>query len=347
MKLHIRLLWILSFSVSSQVFADNCPNFPNYCIATGNPQFTYFKIGKDLSSIVARDARIDLLPIPGGSIENVQKLKNQNGVKFAIVQSDVLSFYNRKAKEGNLTAKGLINKLRVVMPLHTEELHIMVAVDSDIEFFHDLRGKKIALGSKTGGSAMTGLSIYEAMFGKQLKNAYYSSSDDAYRALAEGQVDAWIMVVGQPTKKFQNISEKAASYIKFVKFDTTSEIDRRVLNGSYYKSKILKSSYSWVNEDVDTVAVKAFLITQKYTKPETKRNITEFTKSLCRNHSKLQKSGHTVWNSIDIDFNTLPGGWKFSDDVLHASKSRDCLGGSSGTASQCTEKLKILGLCSN
>ena len=91
-----------------------CPNYPNYCIASGSKQFTYFKMADDLSKMVANSAGISLLPVEGGSIANIAMMRWQNGVKFAIVQSDVLEYYDREAKKGNTIASMLVSQLRVI-----------------------------------------------------------------------------------------------------------------------------------------------------------------------------------------------------------------------------------------
>jgi TRAP-type uncharacterized transport system substrate-binding protein len=59
-------------------------------IVTASARGTYIQIGRDIASIVAPSADIELDVLPSaGSAENVRRLRYEPGVKFAIVQSDV------------------------------------------------------------------------------------------------------------------------------------------------------------------------------------------------------------------------------------------------------------------
>lgn len=360
----IVLLGIIGIPQSSYAVCPNpaklpcsCENYPRgYCIATGNKKFTYYKIGKSLAKYVAPDAGINLMPVEGGSIINVKKMRWQYGMKFAIVQSDVLEYYKGKAKKGNKHATDLISPLRVVLPLYKEEVHILVHADSDMEYFHDLKGKRIALGSANGGSAMTGIALYNYMFGEEIppQNVYFSSFGQALRAVAiDKTADAWIMVVGQPATRFSQLKAEAKQYLKLLKYDDSNHQDKRILKGPYYKAMINKDSYKWLNEDVSSIAVKTFLITQKYTNSWTKKRIKNFTRSLCKNFDILQSKGHPKWKEVKLEYSKLPGGWEYSDEVKEVFQTADC-NLQAGTSHQppiinnkrsCSMTEKILGLC--
>lgn len=327
----------------------NCSNYPAYCITTGNKKFTYFKIGQNLVDFIASKAGINLVVEEGGSIENVKKMRWQNGVKFAIVQSDVLEYYRAEERKGNLDAENLLRPLRVILPLYNEELHIITRTDSDIRNFKDLYNKRIALGKVGGGSAMTGWAIYSLMFGEDIKpdNTYFSGFDSALKAVVEGDVDAWIMVAGQPTSKFANMDPRAKELIRLVEFDANDPTEAKALNGPYFTASIKAKSYPWVDSDVSTLTVKAFLITQVYKREESRSAINRFTQSLCRNFSTLQNKGHPKWKEVQMARVNLPGGWKYSDDVESAFASSSCNSVMQGMTpkEECTLEYKILGLC--
>jgi len=331
----IVLLGIIGFPQSSYAGCPNpaklacsCKNHPNgYCIATGNKKYTYYKIGQNLAKHVAPYAGINLMPVEGGSIINVKKMRWQYGIKFALVQSDVLEYYKGKAKKGDQYANNLISPLRVILPLYKEEVHILVHANSDMEYFHDLKGKRIAFGSANGGSAMTGIALYNYMFDEEIppQNVYFSSFDQALRAIAiDKTADAWIMVAGQPTTRFSQLPLQAKQSLKLLKYDKSNHQAQRILQGPYYKATINKESYKWLDQDIPTIAVKTFLITQKYRNSWTKKRIKNFTKSLCRNFSVLQSKGHPKWQEVKLELSKLPGGWEYSDDVKEAFQTADC-----------------------
>ena len=61
-----------------------------YKIVTASERGTYIQIGRDIAKFVAPAADIELEVLPSaGSAENVQRLRYEPGVKFALVQSDV------------------------------------------------------------------------------------------------------------------------------------------------------------------------------------------------------------------------------------------------------------------
>jgi TRAP-type uncharacterized transport system substrate-binding protein len=88
-------------------------------IVTASTRGTYIQIGRDIASIVAPSANIDLDVLPSaGSAENVRRLRYEPGVKFAIVQSDVYQAFLDQAAGGNAEANKIIRPLRVIMPLY-------------------------------------------------------------------------------------------------------------------------------------------------------------------------------------------------------------------------------------
>src|SRR6185503_2643159 len=90
-----------------------------YKIVTASERGTYIQIGRDLAKWVANSADVDLEVLPSkGSAENVQRLRYEPGVKFALVQSDVYQAFLDQARAGNGEAGAMIRPLRVVMPLY-------------------------------------------------------------------------------------------------------------------------------------------------------------------------------------------------------------------------------------
>ncbi|QEP44460.1 TAXI family TRAP transporter solute-binding subunit [Ectothiorhodospiraceae bacterium BW-2] len=314
----------------------DCPAFPNYCIVTGSPEYTYHKIGQSLAQIVAADADLTLTVMPGGSIENIQRMRYQNGVKLAIVQSDVILHYKKLAQH-NREVNQLLAPLRVMLPLYPEEIHLLVRADAKLDSLRDIEHSRIAVGPKESGSGLTAVSIYELLFGRAPDNIhFFDSHDEALRAVTiDETADVWVMTVGQGTSRLQFPAE-AAARIKLLRFNADDPIESRVLDGPYFRETLHQSSYPWLREDTPVVAVKAFLITQAYHRNETRNNINALTRSLCRNFARLQreigsiwrdKRGNPVpikWRDVPLTVSPLPGGWQYSEDVLAAFATAEC-----------------------
>ena len=71
-------------------------------IVTASERGTYIQIGRDIATIVAPQADINLDVLPSaGSGQNVKRLRYEQGVKLAIVQSDVYQAFLDLARSGN------------------------------------------------------------------------------------------------------------------------------------------------------------------------------------------------------------------------------------------------------
>src|SRR5256885_1246004 len=104
-----------------------------YKIVTASERGTYIQIGRDIAKFVAPGAGIELEVLPSaGSAENVQRLRHEPGVKFAMVQSDVYQAFLDQDRGGNAEAGILIRPLRVIMPLYNEEIYFIARADSPL-----------------------------------------------------------------------------------------------------------------------------------------------------------------------------------------------------------------------
>jgi TRAP-type uncharacterized transport system substrate-binding protein len=97
-----------------------------YKIVTASERGTYIQIGRDLQKWIAEPAGIGLAVLPSkGSAENVRRLRYEEGVKFALVQSDVYQAFIDQAAAGNSEAGQVIRPLRVILPLYNEEIYFV------------------------------------------------------------------------------------------------------------------------------------------------------------------------------------------------------------------------------
>ncbi len=84
-----------------------------YKIVTASERGTYIQIGRDLAKYIAPAADIDLEVLPSaGSSENMQRLRYEPGVKFALVQSDVYQAYINQGASGYAEAARIIRPLQ-------------------------------------------------------------------------------------------------------------------------------------------------------------------------------------------------------------------------------------------
>ena len=338
--------------IAPLVVNATCNHRIYYEIVTGSKTGTYYQIGKDLAKYVAPNACINLKVLnSNGSIDNAQKLRSPEyrNVKFAIVQNDVLQELKKMATR-NPRIQDLVDNLRVIAPLYNEEIHIIARADSNLTYFSDLRGKRISIGKRRSGTAMTSLLLYKELFGTEMEQtqAVNSDFDNALRDLQNRNIDAIIKVAGQPVNRLSKRMDAGASkYIKLLSYNMNG-------NSSYYKTVIKASSYPWLKNDIPTLSTKAYLITFNYKNPRERRYIKAFVRSLRQKLPMLQSKSssanntpHPKWKQVsDMCGASLPGGWKFYsvvNEVCGISSSRTNTNRRSN--SQCSDFERRTGLC--
>ena len=183
----------------NQVIAQDSIRKPIGLIA-GGLSGTYAKFARDIATAIDSD-ELRVLPILGkGSVQNVYDLISLQEVDIAIVQSDVLQFFQREDQTGGVNAS-----IRYITKLYNEEVHIVAA--PEVKSIQDLSGAPVAIGQSGSGTAMTSSLIFEAA-GVPIQ-AYNLNSEEAIAALRDGSVKAAVFVIGKPAQLLVNIPEAA------------------------------------------------------------------------------------------------------------------------------------------
>ncbi|MEO6743533.1 MAG: TAXI family TRAP transporter solute-binding subunit [Caldimonas sp.] len=328
-----------------------------YKIVTASERGTYIQIGRDISKFVAPAADIELEVLPSaGSAENVQRLRYEPGVKFALVQSDVYQAFLDQAAGGNAEAGSIIRPLRVIMPLYNEEIYFIARSDAPINFVHEIKEAKINVGPLRSGTAMSATTIYRQLFGAALPdaNASFLSNEEALvKLVSDKSLDVVVAVAGQPFKLLVDMKPEARQLIKLLKFDSANPASAAALK-TYFPTMIKAANYPNVlTEDIPGAAVKAFLVTYDYTMGGSVSRLRSFARSLCQNFPKLQAEGHPKWKEVQLATPELPRGWLYYPPMERELKS--CIAGATGAGAArasasapgftCTQQAKVLGLC--
>ena len=320
-----------------------------YKIVTASERGTYIQIGRDLGKFVAPAANIELEALPSaGSAENVERLRYEPGVKFAIVQSDVYQAFLDLAASGNADADAMIRPLRVIMPLYNEEIYFVARSDSPMNFVHEIKDAKINVGALRSGTAMTSTTIYRQMFGGGIPeaNASYLSNEEALvKLIGDKSIDVVAIVAGQPTKLLVDMKPEARQLIKLLKFDPNHAASKAALR-TYFNATVRAASYpNLLAEDVPSVAVKAFLVTYDYKLASTTDHLNRFARSLCQNFPRLRAEGHPKWREVEIGLPELGRGWLYYPQTERALRTCIANQPKAQPVRQCSQQERILGLC--
>ena len=319
-----------------------------YKIVTASERGTYIQIGRDLAKLVAPDAEIDLTVLPSvGSAENVQRLRYELGVRFALVQSDVYQAYLDEAASGNAEAGAIIKPLRVIMPLYNEEIYFVARADAPFNWVHEIKDARINVGPIRSGTAMTATTLFRQMFGASLaeaKTTFLSNEDALVKLVGDKSIDVVAIVAGQPAKLLVDMKPEARQLIKLLKFDAKNPASAQALK-IYFPAVIRSASYpSLLSEDIPGVAVKAYLVTYDYQLAGSVQRLGAFAHSLCNNFRKLQSEGHPKWREVEVALPDLGRGWTYSPATYR--ELRRCIeSGRAKPVPACTQQTRILGLC--
>ena len=320
-------------------------------VVTASERGTYIVLGRDLATYVAPEAGIALTALPSaGSSENIYRLRNEPGVKLALVQSDVYQAFVDQANAGRTDAANLIRPLRVVVPLYNEEIYFIARADAPFAYVHDIADARISVGAQGSGTALTAVTLYQALFQRPIPDGqvtFASNEDGLLKLLDRNGVDVVVVVGGQPMKLLADMKPEARALIKLLAFDPTHPSSRNVLE-TYYRATVRASSYpNLLDDDLPALAVKAFLVTYDYSYRSTAEALGRFARSLCRNFPELQASGHPKWKDVTLTLPELGRGWTYY--VPTARELRRCAAGRGSPAepsrSACTQVEGVLGLC--
>lgn len=319
-----------------------------YKIVTADQRGTYYAIGNDLAKMVAPQADIDLEVMPtSGSAENMKLLRQEPGIKLAIVQADVYQAFVDRAGS-NREASRIIRPLRVILPLYNTEIHYIARADSELNYLHDLKNARINGGLVGSGAAFITHTLYRMMFNGPMPetNTTFLPNDQALiKLITDKSIDVAVVAAGQPAPIIANMKPEAQKFIKLLKFDPAHPSSKQALS-IYAPATVRASSYpNLLKEDFTTISVGAFLVTYDYNLQGTVEHLTRFARALCQNFSTLQAKGHPKWREVDLNLPALNDGWTYYGPTT--KEIRACRAGqqTASPAKACTSEEKILGFC--
>jgi TRAP transporter TAXI family solute receptor len=256
-----------------------------FTIATGPNDGSYFQIAQDIKNVAAKE-NIDIQVVPTmGSLENIDLL-GSGKVDLAIVQLDALRFVSDVLKEKK--GSDLFDSIKVIMNLYPEEIHILTN-KSDIQTFYHLDGKRVSIGAKGGGTAVTAavlLSVYDI---KAVVS--FDSFEEAVKKLQQGDLDAVMFVGGAPVPFIQKLDNK----FHFVRLPANPALEQ-----IYLRTTLGKSQYSWTAADTETYAVPASILGLDKRNQSYAVEMQKLVLSILNSADDLKANGHPKWKSSII-----------------------------------------------
>ena len=256
--------------------ANNATRF-----GTGGTGGMYYAYGSELAKMIQEDSsRAIDVKTTAGSAANLRLLR-EKFLDIAIVQSDTLS--NAINGRGVFAAAGPGIGYAAIAGLYTEACQIIVAKDSDIMEVGDLVGKKVSVGERESGVLQNAEQILmsHGLTFEMLEPRYFSFTESA-DALEKGQLDAFFITAGAPTKAVTNLANKKE--IRILSIAPEVQNNMMKLYKGYTRCTIPANTYTGQTEEISTIGVKAVLVASTDLKDDEVAYLTEF---IFKNADKL------------------------------------------------------------
>ena len=269
-------------------------------VVTGGEKGTYYQFGLNLQALGKLNG-INLSVYPSkGSVENIYAVYQRPGVQVGIVQSDVLAFVARVQTDSTL--QRIAKKIKMVFPLYNEEIHVLA--QKGVASFDDLANKRVAIGREGSGTYLTARLLFKVseVAPRQMVPI---DTDEALAELKARRIDAMFYVAGYPVRLLTE-GVTAADDLALV------PITNKDIAEFYPRAVIPASTYAWQPQPVETVAVKAVLVSFDYRRADCE-HVGRLAQMLSTNMEWLTKNGHPKWKAVNLEFPLK--GWEQYDCV--------------------------------
>lgn len=288
----LKLLLLLSIIALIFGCGGNSNNATRF--GTGGSGGMYYAYGTELAKLIHAEDPSQAIDVKttAGSAANLRLLR-EKFLSLAIVQSDTLS--NAVNGRGVFAAAGPGEGYAAVAGLYTEACQIVVAKDSSIKEITDLVGKKVSVGERESGGLQNAEQILmsHGLTFEMLEVNYLSFTDSA-TALERGNIDAFFITAGAPTKAILDLAQRKKIRLLSIAPDIQSNMMK--LYRGYTRCTIPANSYPGQDAEVQTIGVKAVLVASTDLKDDKVSYLTEF---IFKNADKLP---HNLTDKLTIDY---------------------------------------------
>ena len=253
------------------------------------------RIASELARAIGGDASSARAVATASGVDAVESLRTPRSL--AIVRYDALRTARRSPSAP---------PLRVLAPMYAEEVVFIVRADSRLKFIHELRGRRINIGSAREGSSQTAREIYRQMFGTAMTEPSQFDKDKALAELvAFRSVDAMVLVDAQPSAWLASLSPETARGLRLLRLDRKQPEDRRVLKA--FQTSVLRAGPGIKKgEGIPTLATMSYLVVSGKDDADSKQ-LTDMVSALCRELPRLRADGHPKWRELRPSVNQDTG----------------------------------------
>jgi TRAP transporter TAXI family solute receptor len=296
-----KLVWLLAMLLHAQLTWG-------FTIATGPEKGTYFQVAQDIKALAEKEG-IELKVVPSkGSFENIQLLADGKA-DLVIVQLDALRYVTDVVKAQ--LGINVLDKMKVVLNLYPEEIHILSSKKEITSFYH-LEGKKVSVGPQEGGSALTGELLFALYDIKATKS--HEIPEEGLKKLSAGELDAMIFVGGAPLP----FLEQLGAGVHLARLPANPVLDQ-----IYVRRKLGKEVYRWLDSETETYAVPSAVMGLDIRKEEYVSQMQKLVLSVLSGKSYLDANGHPKWKISLVRYYFPQVGYEPTNRVIEGFNTID------------------------
>lgn len=262
-------------------------------LLSGPEQGSYYTFAGDIVKEVAPSFGTPIInQSTSGAAYNFEQLADPDSpYKIALIQSDYLYFMQMMDSRNN-TEKA--KNFKVVLPMATEEIHLVTKSQNGISGLNDLKDKTVAIGTKDQGTYATANLI------KDRSQIYWTSRnihfDQAMDDLHMDHVDAFFFVGSAPVVKLDLNPMSMSDDLELVPLED--------FNGwaKYYENDtIYADNYKWLDENIPTFGVRTLLVVnESKLTADDKNKVLKLKMAIENKFDALKQNGHPKWKEVDF-----------------------------------------------
>ncbi|OPY59908.1 MAG: ABC transporter, phosphonate, periplasmic substrate-binding protein [Syntrophorhabdaceae bacterium PtaU1.Bin034] len=314
--LRLCLLVLVMFSViSSSDLVSAKEVVPVYTPGAGGT--LYFQ-GSALSKVVNKYVpEVQLMVEPTGGTAAIARLIDQKYEKKQPVVATCDSKNNDAAYRGKAPFTKEVKGLRAITFLHGTGLNLVVDAKSPIKSYHDLKGKKVAMGAAGSGTAEIGMTVIAAHgITRDMFKPLWLGYKEVVEGIQDGSIHAGFISGVYPIPAMKELSVRRKIRVIPVESQVLKKL---VADNPYFYAENLKAGcYNGVEADTPLLFFGSILVTHAAMDTEV---VYKITRAIFEHRDELIEI-HPVSKEIDIrtatktiTFPLHPGAEKYFKEV--------------------------------
>lgn len=290
MRNSVVCLILVTLSVSCERPPDDDP-LTAITLGTGGKGGAFYALGPVLAQFWSTQIpNLEARALPGGSGVNVERLHDARA-DVAFAQADIA--YAAYSVGTDVDRRPHV-QLRGIAVLWMNTVHVAVPKNSTVRAVSDLRGKRVGVTSRGGGTE-TLAHVLLGAYGMSYDDItpQFDSFVDTVRRLRDGESDAAFIVAGVPTVAVAELNQRPGIRLLPIPRERLAAMRARY---PFLQPVVLPGgTYSGIEEDVETLGVSNLLICRE---DLDERLVYQLTKSLFEAVPALE-AAHPVASLID------------------------------------------------